>query len=60
LDLHQGQEAEHFDGILRHQPSQNAAEPLRLQAQTRPDKIVARRGRIAIIENEVDDLEHRG
>ena len=59
LDLHQGQEAEHF-GILGHQPGQHAAEPLRLQAQARPDKVVARRGRIAFIENEVDDLEHRG
>ena len=33
---------------------------MRLQAQARPDKVVARRGRIAFIENEVDDLEHRG
>jgi hypothetical protein len=55
LDLHQGQEAEHF-GILGHQTGQHAAEPLSLQAQARPDKVVARRGRIAFIENEVDDL----
>jgi hypothetical protein len=56
LDLHQGEEAEHI-GILGHQRGQHAAEPLRLQAQARPDKVVARRGRIAFIENEVDDLE---
>ena len=46
LDLHQGQEAEHF-GILGHQTGQHAAEPLSLQAQARPDKVVARRGHIA-------------
>ena len=59
LDFHQGQQAEHL-GILGHQPRQHAAQPLRLQAQARPDKVVARRGRVAFVEDQVDDFQHRG
>ena len=60
LDLHQGEQAEHFRDRSRHQPRQNAAQPLRLQAQARPDEIVARRGGVAFVEDEIDDLQHRG
>jgi hypothetical protein len=59
LDFHKGQQTEQF-GILGHQPRQRAAQPLRLQAQARPDEVVARRGGIAFVEDEVDDLQHRG
>ena len=33
---------------------------MRLQTEIRTDKVVARRGCVAFVENEVDDLEHRG
>ena len=47
-------------GLARHQPGQDPAEPHRLGAQRRPHPVLARRGRVALVEHQVDDLEDRG
>jgi hypothetical protein len=46
--------------LLRRQPRQDAAEAQRLLAQRRPHPVVAGGRRVAFVEDEVDDLEHRG
>ena len=45
--------------LLRHELGQDAAEPQRLLAQRGPHPVVAGGRRVALVEDEVDDLEHR-
>ena len=59
LDFHQREEAEHL-GLVGHQAGEDAAEALRLGAQGRADQVLAGGGRIALVEDQVDDLQHRG
>ena len=59
LDLHQRDEAVHLR-LLRRQPAEDTAEPKRLVAERGPHPVVARGGGVAFVEDEVDDLEHRG
>ncbi len=59
LDLHQRHEAVHL-GLQRRELGENAAEPQRLLAQRRAHPVLARGRRIALVEDQVDDLEHRG
>ncbi|KAG1253600.1 hypothetical protein G6F65_017397 [Rhizopus arrhizus] len=47
----------HLD-FARSQFSQDAAEAQRFVAQRRAHPVIARRGRIAFVENQVDDLQH--
>ena len=53
LDLHERHQPVHL-GLLRRQLGQDAAEPERLLAQRRPDPVLAGRGRVALVEDEVD------
>ena len=53
---HQGQQAERL-GLVRHQPDQDAAEPDRLRAQLAPDERLARRRVVALVEDQVQDLQ---
>ncbi len=46
-------------GLAGHELGEDAAEALGLRAQRRPDPVVARRRRVALVEHEVDDLEDR-
>ena len=46
-------------GLVRHQPCQHPPEAQRFLAQLRPHPVVAGRRRVALVEDEVDDLEHR-
>ena len=57
LELHQGDEAVHL-GLVRHQGGEHAAEAERLAAELGPHPVLARRGRVALIEDEVDDPQH--
>ena len=47
-------------GLAGRQPRQDAAEPQRLLAQLRPHPVLAGGGRVALVEDEVDHLQHRG
>ncbi len=58
LDLHERDEPVHL-GLLGEEPGQDAAEPERVIAERRPHPVVASRRRVALVEDEVDDLEHR-
>ena len=59
LDLHQRDKAVDF-ALARRQPGEYAAETQRLLAQRRAHPVRASARRIALIENEIDDFEHRG
>ena len=59
LDLHQRHEAVHLRLVGR-EPREDAAEPKRLLEQRGPHPVVARRRGVALVEDEVDHLEHRG
>ena len=59
LQLHQRDEPVHL-GLARRQLGEDAAEAQRLLAQRRPHPVVARGRRVALVEDQVDDLEHRG
>ena len=58
LDLHQRDEAVDL-GLLRDELGQDAPEPQRVLAERGPHPVVAGRRRVALVEDEVDDLEHR-
>ena len=47
-------------GLARRQLGEHAPEPQRLVAQVRARPVVAGGRRVALVEDEVDDLEHRG
>src|SRR6266480_1326235 len=47
-------------GFLRGEARQDAAEAERVLAEARAHKVVASRRRIALVEDKIDDLEHRG
>src|SRR3546814_5643072 len=57
LQFHQRQQAVHF-GFARRQAGQDAAQAQRFVAQRRAQPVVAGSGRIAFVENQVDDLEN--
>ena len=59
LDLHQRHEPVDL-GFARRQLGQHAPEPQRLLAQVLARPVVAGGGRVALVEDEVDDLEHGG
>ena len=59
LDLHERNEAVHL-GLVGRQLGQDAAETQRFLAQLRPHPVVAGGGRVALVEDEVDHLEHGG
>ncbi len=59
LDLHQRDETVHLR-LGRCQTGEDAAEAQRFLAQLRPHPVVAGRRRIAFVEDQVDDLQHRG
>ena len=58
LDLHQRDEAVHLR-LVRSQLGQDPPQTQRVLAQRRPHPVVSRRRRIALVEDEVDHLEHR-
>src|SRR2546428_283739 len=58
LDLHQRDEAMDLR-LLRSELGQDATETERILAERRPDPVVTSGRRVALVENEVDDLEHR-
>ena len=58
LELHQRHEAVHLRLVAR-EPGEDASEPQRFFAQRRPGPVVARGGRVAFVEDQVDHLEHR-
>src|SRR2546428_8790771 len=58
LDLHERDQAVDL-GLLRHELGENAAETQRLVAESGPHPVLARGRRVAFVEDEVDDLEHR-
>ena len=47
-------------GFLRREPRQHAAHAQRIVAELRPQPFVAAGGRVAFVEDEIDDLQHRG
>ncbi len=57
LELHEGDEAVHL-GLVGHEGGEHAAEAERLAAELGPHPVLARGGRVALVEDEVDDLEH--
>src|SRR5262245_26595600 len=57
LNLHQRDEAVHLR-LLRHELGQDATEPERVLAQRGSHPVAAGCGRVAFVEDEVDDLEH--
>ncbi len=59
LELHERDEAVHL-GLAGHEPGQDAPEAQGLLAQLRAEPLLPRRGGVALVEHEVDDLEHRG
>ena len=58
LDLHQRDQAVHL-GLARGQPGEDAPEAQGVLAEGRAQQVVARRRRVPLVEDEVDDLEHR-
>src|SRR5438067_767594 len=58
LELHQRDEAVDL-GLLRNELSQDAAETQRLLAERRSNPVVTGGRRVALVEDQVDDLEHR-
>ena len=58
LDFHQRDQAVDL-GLLRSQPGQDASQAQRVFAERGPHPVFARRRGVALIEDEVDDLEHR-
>ena len=58
LDLHQRDEAVDLR-LLRSELGQDAAEPERVLAERGPHPVVAGGRRVALVEHEVEDLEHR-
>ncbi len=58
LDLHQCDEAVNF-GFLGSESGQDTAETQRILAERGSHPVVACRRRVALVEDEVDDLEHR-
>ena len=59
LDLHERHQAVDLR-LLRRELGQDPPEPERFFAQRRSHPVVARRRRVAFVEDEVHDLEHRG
>jgi hypothetical protein len=59
LDFHQRGQAVHL-GLVRHQPAQDAPEAQRIFAQRGSHPVVTGGRRIALVEDQVDDLEHGG
>ena len=59
LDLHERHEAVHL-GLVGRQLGQDAAQTQRVLAQLRPQPVAAGGGRVALVEDEVDHLEHGG
>jgi hypothetical protein len=59
LNLHQGDEPVHF-GFPAEKLRDNASEPQGVLAERRPHPILAARGGITFVENEINHLEHRG
>ena len=57
VEQHQREQAQRL-GLVRHQLDEQAAEPDRLGAQVVADERVARAGRVALVEDQVDDGEH--
>ena len=58
LELHECEQAPDL-GLVRRQAGEDAAQPLRLGAQRRADQVIAPGSSVALIEDQVDDLEHR-
>ena len=58
LDFHQRDQPVHLR-LVGCKPGQDAAEPQRLLAELRPHPVVARGRRIALVEDQVDHLQHR-
>ena len=59
LELQQRGQAVHF-GFLGHQPFEDTGQAERVLTEGRPQQVVAGRGRVPLVEDEVDHLEHRG
>jgi hypothetical protein len=59
LQLHQSDETVYL-GLRREQPGEDAPESKRLLDQLRPDQVVAGGRRVALVEDQVDHLEHGG
>src|SRR5207245_3089187 len=59
LDLHERDEAVDLR-LLRSEFGKDTAEAERLFAERRPHPVVAGRSRVALVEDEVDHLQHRG
>ena len=59
LDLHERDEPVHF-GLFARELGEDAAETQRLLAELGPHPVVAGRRCVALIEDEVDDRQHRG
>lgn len=58
MDLHQREQAVNLR-LVRREPGQDPAEPKRLLAEPGPHPLIAGGGGIALVEDEIDDLEHR-
>ena len=58
LQLHQRDQAVDL-ALVGHQAGEHPAEAQRLVAERRPHPVVAGGGRVALVEDQVDDLEHR-
>ena len=58
LDLHERDEAVNF-GLLRSELGQDAPETQRVLAERGPHPVVTGGRRVAFVEDEVDDFEHR-
>jgi hypothetical protein len=59
VQLHEGDEAVHL-GLGGKQLGEDPAEAERFRDQLRADPVVAGGGRVALVEDQIDDLEHRG
>ena len=59
LQLDQGRQAVHL-GLGRHQLGQHPGQPDRVRAQCGPHPVVPGGGRVPLVEDQVDDLEHGG
>ena len=57
LDFHQGHQPVHL-GLGRGELSQQAAQPQCFGAEVRPHPVIAGGGRVALVEDEVHDLQH--